>query len=99
MSARRQARAVTAPPLDSGPPPELYDRDHAVWADRVLYLAFVGRHGLGVGCMPASERLGIEAHPHNRRNFASAAWGEQNGITTHPGHADWHRLRELGLID
>lgn len=100
MSARRQARAISVLPveIESGPPAELYDPDHAVWRDRGRYLKFLARHGLGGSRMPVSERMGVDAHPHNRRNNASAAWGEDNGIENPPGHADWHRLRAMGLI-
>ncbi len=102
MSNRRRARAISALPVEteSGPPAELYDNDHAVWRDRDRYLDFLKRHGLGESCIPTADRLGTwRAHPHNRRNQASDAWGVLNGITTAPGHADWNRLRAMGLID
>ena len=101
MTARRSARA-SAPRLpdgSAGPPPELYDADAPVWHNFDLYRAWMERRGWGWN-LPVSDRFDMfhRTHPANRRNYAADAWGAENGISTHPGHADWNRLREMGLI-
>lgn len=98
MSARRQARLESfgEMPSEAGKPPrELFDPGHPLWQDRERYLRLMARRGWA---LPVTERLGMETHPGNRRNYASAAWGEENGIESQPGHADWNRLREMGLV-
>lgn len=94
--ARRKAVAHVEPVSPDGLPAELCDAEAPVWHDRGLYVEFMAARGWD---LPAPERLGAGTHPANRRNYAADAWGVENGVTTSPGHADWHRLRELGSIE
>lgn len=105
MSARRDARAAAVEQLpgDGGPPRELLSANHRVWRDGKRYRDFLRRHGLDATAMPASERMGCDASPGNRRNSAAAAWARLSGVTTgdvpgRPGMPDWKRLRLMGLV-
>lgn len=87
------------PPDAAGLPPlEFYDAEAVVWHDQKRYRAFLTAHQLVTG-LTVKERVGVADTPGNRRNRAAATWGTQNGITTTPGHADWHQLRAMGLIE
>jgi len=97
-TARRAARATSQPLPDDGKPPhELYDADAPVWHDQAAYWAYMEARGWE---LPCSERFDVPTHPANRRNSASEAWGREHGVTIKgsPDFADWHRLRDLGLI-
>lgn len=80
---------------DTAIPSELLDPDAAVWHDQRRYLAYMAERGWS---LPAAERFGCSTHPGNRRSAAAEGWGAENGITTTPGHADWHRLRAIGVL-
>lgn len=80
-------------------PPELLDAAAPVWHDAARYVEYMTGRGWD-DHLPPSERFGVPTHPANRRNAAAAAWGVENGITNDgPWFADWHRLREMGLIE
>ena len=98
MSARRRAArtAHAATPIaETDVVTLLRDPDAAVWHNQALYLAFMAARGWD---LPPQERMGVAASAGNRRSAAADGWGAENGITSTPGHADWHRLRAMGLI-
>lgn len=91
---RRRPRVATVDGLDA--PAELLDPDHPLWRNQTAYHAFMVERGWS---LPAAERMGAATHPANRRQAAAAGWAEDNEVTTElGGHADWHRLRAMGLI-
>jgi hypothetical protein len=96
-TSRRVARAATLPltvQMDGQPPRELYDADAAVWHDRSLFMAYIGvREPLTL-----RRRFEVDTHPANRRARVAEAWAERNGVTN-GDLADWHWLRNLGLIE
>lgn len=100
MSARRAARAAAGAPavLDLRHVDVLellHDADAPLWHDREAYRAFMAKHGWS---LPVGDRMGSGTHPANRRNAAADAWGAENGIESQSGHADWHQLRQMGVI-
>jgi hypothetical protein len=90
-----QGQAVPGSAADADVLALLRDPDAAVWHSQTAYRAFMAARGWD---LPVSERLGASASPGNRRNAAADAWGLENDVTTDPGHADWPRLRAMGLI-
>jgi hypothetical protein len=74
-----------------GVPEELRDPDALVWHNQARYRAWMSVRRWP---MPPSERMGVAAHPANRRSYAAAAWARGNGIGR-----DWHRLRARGLCE
>ena len=98
MSARRRTAQGKRRTLASGPhgaPAGLLDLDHPVWHDDALYAAFCELMGWSPDDLPVTERMGVAAHPVNRRNCASVAWARNNQEL---GHVDWHRLRAMGSL-
>jgi len=71
-------------------PAELLDPADEVWHNQALYLAYIEARGWD---LPCSERLGVPAHPENRRRDAVGDWAVENGITSTPNFPDWHRIR------
>jgi len=74
----------------------LRDPDATVWQNHQRWLALMAAQGWQAGVMGEFR----ETHPANRRNATADVWGVENGIEVDgwPGHADWHRLRAMGLI-
>ena len=99
MSARRRAARAAQAGADlaeSDVLTLLRDPDAPVWRDRARWLELMEAQGWEPGIIGWFEKT----HPGNRRNATATAWGVENGIEVDgwPGHADWHRLRAMGLI-
>ncbi|MGH4001745.1 MAG: hypothetical protein ACRDTJ_30275 [Pseudonocardiaceae bacterium] len=99
---RRKRSAPPALPSEITAPPELLDADATVWHDQRAYHRFMAAHGW---TLPPAERMGCTTAPANRRGAAAAGWAVTTGTATRAygdgaqPHADFHRLRELGLCD
>lgn len=93
--ATHHAQATPGTVADADVLAMLRDPDAAVWHSQTAYRTFMAARGWD---LPAGERLGATTSPGNRRNAAADGWAIENDVTTDPGHADWPRLRAMGLI-